>query len=90
MHNKVYMVAIVISCLALTLLIDCGCTDPQSTQRVLMQSGYKNIEITGYRYGMAGENEYYSTGFKATAPNGDYVSGAVTRGGCKGNTIRLD
>ena len=64
-----------------------GCTREDDTKRVLESSGYTNIEITGYRPFMG---ETFSTGFKAKAPNGQIVTGAVTRGIFKGNTIRLD
>lgn len=67
-----------------------GCTRPDDTRRVLEQSGYIQIEITGYRPFMAGKDDSFSTGFKAKAPNGQMVTGAVTGGWLKGNTIRLD
>ena len=67
-----------------------GCTREDDTKRVLAQAGYTNIEITGYRPFMAGKDDTFSTGFKAKAPNGQTVTGAVTGGFLKGNTIRLD
>ena len=74
----------------LCLLALAACTDDDNATRVLQQSGYTQIEITGYRPFMKGKDDTYSTGFKATSPTGARVSGAVTGGPFKGNTIRLD
>lgn len=67
-----------------------GCTSPDDTVRVLEQQGYTNIKITGWRPMMAGKDDTFSTGFEATSPSGAHVTGAVTGGWMKGNTIRLD
>lgn len=67
-----------------------GCTREDDTRRVLEVSGYTNIEITGYRPFMASKDDLFSTGFRAKAPNGQIVTGAVTAGVFKGSTIRLD
>jgi len=76
---------ILIACFVL-----CSCTDEKGATRVLEQSGYKEIEITGYRPFMEGEDDLYCTGFKAISPSGSTVTGAVTSGPFKGKTIRLD
>ena len=67
-----------------------GCTDRPTAERVLRQNGYTNIEITGYRWGMGGENDTYVTGFRAKSPSGQVVTGAVCNGFLKGATIRFD
>jgi len=67
-----------------------GCTDAPTAERVLRQNGYTNIEITGYRYGVGGENDTYVTGFRAKSPSGQIVTGAVCNGFLKGATIRFD
>jgi hypothetical protein len=67
-----------------------GCTDEDGARRVLQQNGYKDITITGYRFGMGGEHDTYVTGFEATSPSGSRVSGAVCSGLFKGSTIRFD
>jgi hypothetical protein len=67
-----------------------GCTDPEGTQRVLKQQGYSAVEITGWRPFAGDKQDWYSTGFKAVSPSGDLVTGVVTSGLFKGNTIRLD
>ena len=68
----------------------CSCTDPKGAQRVLQNAGYKDIQITGFRFLLKDEKDWYSTGFEATGPNGNKVTGAVTAGLFKGNTIRFD
>lgn len=78
---------ILILAVAVTLT---ACTRPDDARRVLEQNNYTQIEITGWRPFMASENETFSTGFTAKAPNGQYVSGAVTSRLFGGNTIRLD
>lgn len=67
-----------------------ACTRPDDAMRVLRQSGYTNIEITGWRPWLASDSDDFSTGFRATAPNGEIVTGAVCSGLFKGQTIRLD
>lgn len=67
-----------------------ACTQEEKTTRLLEQQGYTNITITGWRPSMAGKDESFSTGFEATSPNGQRVSGAVTGALLKGSTIRFD
>jgi hypothetical protein len=76
--------------IAIAFLLPFGCTQPTEAERVLRQSGYTQIEITGWRPFAAGEDDTYSTGFKARSPSGETVTGAVTAGILKGSTIRLD
>ena len=65
-------------------------TDAEGATRVLSAQGYKDVKITGYKW-FNGTQEYYNTGFEATAPNGAKVSGNVSRGiWFKGSTVRLD
>ena len=65
-------------------------TDPEGATRVLEASGYKDINITGYKW-FNGSDEFYNTAFVATAPNGAKITGCVTKGfWFKGSTIRLD
>jgi len=66
-----------------------GCTQPEKAEQVLRQQGYTNIEITGWEPFMKGEDDVFSTGFTATAQNGETVRGAVTGGWFKGSTVRL-
>lgn len=66
------------------------CTDERGARRILINSGYSNIEITGRRFFMGSRDDLFCTGFEADSPNGTRVTGAVTRGWFAGNTIRLD
>lgn len=66
-----------------------SCTQPDEAERVLRQNGYTDIEITGWEPFMAGEDDTFSTGFRAISPSGEVVEGAVTGGYLKGKTIRL-
>lgn len=85
---KTWIVVVALLCAA---LFSPACTQPDEARRVLIAAGYTEIKITGYRYFMAGEDETYSTGFRAISPGGEEVTGAVTSGVLKkGKTIRLD
>ena len=64
--------------------------DADGATRVLQASGYKDVKITGYKW-FNGTQDYFNTGFIATAPDGTKVSGNVSRGiFFKGSTVRLD
>jgi hypothetical protein len=84
------IVLVIVAFIALVIFSIRGCTDEQGARRVLEDNGYKNVTITGFRWWMKGKDDIYSTGFEATAPSGNRVSGAVTRGWFKGSTIRFD
>jgi hypothetical protein len=85
--TTVIVITIVIG---LFTILPTGCTQPDKTVRLLEQQGYTNVTITGWRPFMASSKESFSTGFEATSPNGNRVSGAVTGGFLKGSTIRFD
>lgn len=74
----------------LFVLFPQGCTQPDETRRVLNAQGYTHVEITGYRPFMGSKDEPFSTGFRAVSPAGVVVTGAVTTGGFRGHTVRLD
>ena len=76
--------------IALGCVLPSACTRPDDATRILRQSGYRDIEITGWRPFAKSEKDVFSTGFEATSPNGETVTGAVTSGWFKGGTIRLD
>ena len=67
-----------------------GGTDPEGATRVLKASGYSNIEMTGYRWFAGSKEDSFNTGFSATTPTGERVTGCVTSGPFKGHTIRID
>jgi hypothetical protein len=88
--KPIHVVLCVVGLILLCWLFSLGRTNPSDATRVLEGAGYRDIRITGYRMFMASEHDWESTGFEATGPNGQRVSGAVTGGVGKGRTIRLD
>lgn len=67
-----------------------ACTDNAGTIKTLERSGYKPLNVGGYSFFGGSEGDLYKTKFRAIAPNGDTVTGTVTKGIMKGNTIRTD
>jgi len=82
--NKIALLLILVS---LSLV---SCTQNDKSLRILEDAGYKNITITGYRMWGCGEDDQFSTGFKAIGTTGRKVSGVVCGGFFKNSTIRLD
>lgn len=82
--KKVIFIFLITLCLFLQ-----GCTQEEKTTTLLKQQGYKNIYITGYMAFNCSKDDFYRTGFTATAPNGERVSGVVCSGIFKGSTIRF-
>ena len=72
-----------------TLLILASCTDAPSAKKTLERNNYKVIEVGGYD-AFTESKDPYQTKFKAVAPNGDTVTGVVSKGFLKGSTIRLN
>lgn len=64
-------------------------TDPERTRNTLENQGFTDIQIGEYKFGACGEDDYYSTGFTATNPIGNRVSGVVCCGTFKGCTVRF-
>ena len=67
-----------------------SCTDNSGAKKTLERNNYKVLHVGGYAFFNGSEDETFKTKFVAVAPNGDTVTGAVTRGLLKGSTIRLD
>lgn len=66
-------------------------TDEEGARKALIHSGYKPISVGGYDFFGGGKDDFYKTKFTAVAPNGDVVSGCVTKGAWgKGSTVRLN
>lgn len=79
--------------LLLLLSITISCTndaDFNKGKRQLELQGYTNVQNTGYEYWCCGENDTYSTGFRATAKDGTIVTGCICSGWGKGITIRFN
>ena len=66
-----------------------ACTDEQGARKTLERNGYKVVEVGGYDL-FSDCKDPYQTKFKAIAPNGEAVTGTVTKGILKGSVIRLD
>lgn len=78
------------SSIVIALLV-AGCTQPDKTRYLLEASGYKEVEITGYRLWACSDDDAYHTGFIATGPTGKRMKGTVCAGlFFKGATIRFD
>jgi hypothetical protein len=67
-----------------------ACTDDSATIRTLNDSGYTDIQTTGYSWFECGSDDHYHTGFQAKNPAGKVVNGTVCCGLMfKGCTIRF-
>lgn len=75
--------------LVLTLALT-GCTDPSSAQKALDDMGFKEINVTGYRWFSCGEDYLFHTGYQAKNPNGKQVTGTVCSGLFKGSSVKFD
>lgn len=81
---KKYVVVLV------TMLLSIGCTNPQGATDVLEIQGFKNVRITGYNLFDCAKDDFYHTGFEATAPDGRTVYGTVCEGLIfKSSTVRI-
>lgn len=77
-------------CICLILYLFCqGCSNQDDAKRALNNAGYTNIKTTGHEFFSCGEDDFYSTGFKATNHLGKEISGVVCSGLFKGATIRF-
>jgi hypothetical protein len=72
------------------LLMLAGCTDEHTALRVLNSAGFKDVQLTGYRWYGCGSEDNFRTGFNATAPSGERVSGVVCSGWMQGATYNFD
>lgn len=86
---KTILMGIIAVVLSVTMLT--GCTDSEGAERVLRLNNFTDIQITGYAWLSCSEKDTIRTGFTATAPNGEKVSGAVCSGLLfKNSTIRFE
>lgn len=70
-----------------------SCTDDGAAFQTLRASGYTNIKLTGYSWLSCGKDDGTCTGFEATGPGGQRVTGAVGCGfwSCsKACTVRIE
>lgn len=70
-----------------------GCSDPNEARRTAESYGFKNVQTTGYRWTGCGKDDDVRTGFTATAPSGQQVTGVVCSNWSpfgKSSTVRID
>lgn len=73
----------------LVLTVLCSCTAPTAARKALDAQGFTDIEITGWAPFSCGEDDAFSTGFRARNVNGKVVQGVVCSGLIfKNSTIR--
>lgn len=73
------------------LALAVGVTDEPHSKRILEKQGYTDVSFTGYDWFACSEDDWYHTGFVATSPSGDRLSGAVCCGLImKSCTVRFD
>lgn len=71
-------------------LLTAGCTNEDAARTTLRKSGFRQVEITGYKPFQCGKDDATSTGFRATNQIGERVEGTVCCGRwSKGCTIRF-
>ena len=73
----------------LLVLALASCTAPNSSKDALKSAGYTDIQVGGYSFWGCGQDDTFSTKFKATNPTDHTVSGVVCCGTLKGCTIRF-
>lgn len=67
-----------------------ACTDEAGTHKALQMHGFSKIETTGYSPFSCGNDDAFSTGFRALNPTGQVVEGTVCCGMWgKGCTVRF-
>lgn len=71
------------------LLVLVGCTADEEATRTLHNSGFTDVQTTGYLPFKCAKDDYFSTGFTAKNPRGQVVSGVVCCGALKSCTIRF-
>lgn len=66
-----------------------ACTKPAETERQLSMLGFTDVKTTGYDFFACAESDSFSTGFEATSPTGERVSGVYCSGLLKAGTLRF-
>jgi len=85
---KIMTVAVALCVIGVCLAT--GCADDYAAVRTLRDSGFTDIQTTGYSWFECGEDDTTHTGFRATNPAGLVVEGTVCCGLVfKGCTVRF-
>ena len=66
-----------------------SCDGGASSEVLLEEQGYTNVQITGYNPFACSEDNFYKYNFTAINPNGKQVKGVVCSAPLKGYTIRF-
>lgn len=88
--DKVISVVSFVFLVVTFLFILKGCHDDDSAKKILTNSNFKEIKITGYRFFGCDKSDLFHTGFEAINQNNVKVTGVVCKGFLKGSTIRFD
>ena len=70
-------------------LLLCACTNETDSMRTLRSSGFRDVRLTGWAPLTCSDKDTFSTGFEATNPAGERVSGVVCCGILKNCTVRF-
>lgn len=73
----------------LFLFLLAACTDEAATISTLDQSGFTDIQTTGYSWFSCSDSDAFHTAFTAKNPLGKPVSGVVCCGWFKNCTVRF-
>lgn len=76
--------------IAAAVLLLAGCTQSSRAREALEAQGFRDVQITGYRWFGCSKDDTFHTGFTAKAPTGKQVGGVVCSDFFKGATIRYD
>jgi hypothetical protein len=75
--------------LLLLALLAAGCTDESASREALRKQGFRDIQLTGWAPLSCSDEDTFSTGFRATNPQGESVGGVVCCGWLKSCTVRF-
>ena len=78
------LIAIVLCAILLS-----SCSGASTSEILLEEQGYTNVEITGFNLFACSEDDLYRYNFTATNSNGKQVKGVVCSAPLKGSTIRF-
>jgi len=86
---KHFRILLIIFCITFTVSACSSNSDFGNGKTQLENQGYTNIQNTGYSWFCCGEDDNFSTGFKAKSKNGKEVKGCFCSAVGKGITTRF-
>jgi hypothetical protein len=91
MKKKYIYIAVTILTISLSTILIIPPTDKLAAKKTLEDNNYKVLEVGGYSWtGSRMKNEYFRTKFKAIKPNGDTVTGCVSKPLGYGSNVILE